>query len=292
MNAPHVLFDRKLLRQRQRRAGKAGAENFLLARTAEELLARLGTITRKFPRAALLATPDADGLRSQLLASGKAERVDVLDIDDDAESITGAAARDYDLVISLLAMQWLNDLPGVLAQIRRLLKPDGLLLAAMIGGDSLAELRGALASAESEIEGGISPRVSPFVEVRVLGGLLQRAGLALPVTDVDRFTVRYADALALMRDLRRMGATNILHERSRKPLKRATLFRAAEIYRERFADADGRVRATFEILWLSGWAPHESQQRPLRPGSAKARLADALRAVEIPAGEKTGRRKS
>lgn len=292
MNAPHVLFDRKLLRERQRRAGKAGAENFLLARTAEELLARLGTITRKFPRAALLATPDTGGLRRQLLASGKIETVDVLDIDDAAEQITGAAARDYDLVISLLAMQWLNDLPGVLAQIRRLLKPDGLLLAAMVGGDSLAELRDALASAESEIEGGISPRVSPFVEVRVLGGLLQRAGLALPVTDVDRFTVRYADALALMHDLRRMGATNILHERSRKPLKRATLFRAAEIYRERFADADDRVRATFEILWLSGWAPHESQQQPLRPGSAKARLADALRAVEIPAGEKTGRRKS
>lgn len=290
MQAPHVIFDRELLRERLRRAARAGAEKFLLERAAEELIERLGAITRNFSRAALIETPDADALKRQLLANGKVEAFDILPIEDANEAIETEPAQ-YDLAISLLSMQWLNDLPGVLAQIKRLLKPDGLLLAAMIGGDTLTELRDALASAESEIEGGVSPRVSPFVEVRTLGGLLQRAGLALPVTDIDRITVRYANALELMRDLRRMGAANALAERSRKPLKRATLFRAADIYRERHADADGRIRATFEILWLSGWAPHESQQQPLRPGSAKTRLADALRAVEIPAGDKTGRKK-
>ncbi len=282
MNAPHILFDRNLLRERQRRATREGAETFLLARATEDLFERLATMTRDFPRAALIETPFAEALRDKLLRANKAESVDVLPIIGAAETIEGARAP-YDLAISLLSMQWLNDLPGLLAQAKRLLKPDGLLLAAMIGGDTLTELREALAVAESELEGGISPRVSPFVEVRVLGGLLQRAGLALPVTDTDRLTVRYDNAIALMHDLGRMGATNALTERSRKPLQRATLFRAAEIYRERFADGDGRIRATFEILWLSGWSPHESQQQPLKPGSAKARLADALRTVELPA---------
>lgn len=287
MNAPHLLFDRDLLRARQRRAIRRGAETFLLARAREDLFERLATLTRDFPRAALIETPFSEDLRDALLRSNKAESADILRISGATETIEGARPP-YDLAISLLSMQWLNDLPGVLAQAKRLLKPDGLLLAALIGGDTLTELREALAAAESEVEGGISPRVSPFVEVRVLGGLLQRAGLALPVTDTDRVAVRYDNALALMHDLRRMGATNALRERSRRPLKRATLFRAADIYRERHADADGRLRATFEIVWLSGWAPHESQQQPLKPGSAKARLADALRAIEWPAGEKPG----
>ena len=194
-----------------------------------------------------------------------------------------------DLVVSALALQFVNDLPGTLIQIRRALKPDGLLLAALIGGDSLTELRAAFAAAEAEVEGGVSPRVAPFADLRDLGALLQRAGFALPVTDVDRVTVRYASPLALMHDLRRMGAANALVERRRAPLRRATLRRMLEIYAERFADADGRIRATFEIVWLSGWAPHESQQQPLAPGSAKTRLADALRTREIPAGEKAGR---
>ncbi len=291
MNAPHIIFDRELLRARQRRAAAKGAEKFLIERTTGELFERLGTIARKFPRAALIETPGADALKQLLLAPGQIEAIDILCIEGENETVGGEAAS-YDLAISLLSMQWLNDLPGALAQMKRLLKPDGLLLAAITGGDTLTELRDAMASAEGEIEGGLSPRVSPFVEVRMLGGLLQRAGLALAVTDVDRITARYANALELMRDLRRMGATNALAERSRKPLRRATLLRAAEIYRERYADADGRVRATFEILWLSGWAPHESQQQPLRPGSAKARLADALRAIEVPAGEKTGPKKN
>jgi SAM-dependent methyltransferase len=186
-------------------------------------------------------------------------------------------------------LQFVSDLPGVLLQIRRALKPDGLLLAALFGGDTLTELRQSFAAAESEVEGGASPHVAPFVELRELGGLLQRAGFALPVTDVERVTVRYASALDLMQDLRRMGATNSLTSRRRTPLRRTTLMRMAEIYAQRFADADGRIRATFDIVWLSGWAPHPDQQQPLKPGSAKARLADALGAREISAGEKAGR---
>jgi hypothetical protein len=159
----------------------------------------------------------------------------------------------------------------------------------MLGGETLTELRQAFAQAESEIEGGVSPRVAPFTDLRDIGALLQRAGLALPVVDSDRVTVRYASIFDLMQDLRRMGATNALVERRRAPLRRATLVRLGEIYAERFSDADGRIRATFETIWLSGWAPHESQQKPLKPGSAQQRLADALGAKERSAGEKAGR---
>ena len=193
-----------------------------------------------------------------------------------------------DLVVSALSLQFVNDLPGTLVQIRRALKPDGLFMAALVGGDTLTELRQSFAAAEAEVEDGVSPRVAPFADLRDVGALLQRAGFALPVTDVDRLTVRYASPLALMHDLRRMGATNPLVERRRRPLRRATLARLMEIYGVRFADADARVRATFEILWLSGWAPHESQQQPLKPGSAATRLADALGTREQSAGEKAG----
>ena len=165
----------------------------------------------------------------------------------------------------------------MLAQIRRALKPDGLLLAALIGGDTLTELRQSFAAAEAECEGGVSPRVAPFADLRDIGALLQRAGLALPVTDVDRVVVRYDNAFALMHDLRRMGATNILLERRRTPTRRATMLRMAQIYAERFADPDGRIRATFDIVWLSAWAPHESQPKPLRPGSATASLEEAVK---------------
>ncbi len=165
----------------------------------------------------------------------------------------------------------------MLAQIRRALKPDGLLLAAMIGGDTLTELRQSFAAAEAECEGGVSPRVAPFADLRDIGALLQRAGFALPVTDVDRIVVRYDNAFALMGDLRRMGATNVLVERRRMPTRRATMLRMAQIYGERFADPDGRIRATFDVIWLSGWTPHESQQQPLKPGSAKASLEEAVK---------------
>src|SRR6201999_2564005 len=179
--------------------------------------------------------------------------------------------------VSGLAFQFVNDLPGVLAQIRRALKPDGLLLAAMIGGETLTELRQSFAAAEAECEGGVSPRVAPFADLRDIGGLLQRAGLALPVTDVDRVVVRYDNAFALMNDLRRMGATNILLERRHTPTRRATMLRMAQAYAERFADPDGRILPTFDIVWLSAWAPHESQPKPLRPGSATASLEEAVK---------------
>jgi SAM-dependent methyltransferase len=199
------------------------------------------------------------------------------------------ADGSLDLIVSGLSLQAVNDLPGVLVQVRRALKPDGLFLAALFGGETLTELRQSFTVAETELDGGVSPRVAPFADVREMGALLQRAGFALPVTDVDRITVRYSTPFRLLRDLRRMGAANPLAERRRVPLRRAILMRAMEVYAERFADPDGKVRASFDIVWLSGWSPHESQQQPLQPGSAKQRLADALGTTEISAEEKPER---
>ncbi|MEJ2624520.1 MAG: methyltransferase domain-containing protein [Pseudolabrys sp.] len=297
MSGP-AIFDRNLLRMRQRRARALGAETFLLDRVAEDLGERLSAVTREFDRAVDLGTP-TDAVRRALVASGKVGTVIAAASVGECETILPRVSADeealpfangsLDLIVSALALQLVNDLPGTLIQARRALKPDGLLLAALVGGDSLTELREAFAVAESEVEGGVSPRVSPFADVRELGGLLQRAGFALPVADSDRLTVRYDSVMALMHDLRRMGATNVLNERRRAPLKRATLRRLAEIYAERFADTDGRLRATFEIVWLSGWAPHESQQKPLKPGAAAHRLADALGTQEVPTGDKPGR---
>jgi len=296
MTATPTIFDRHLLSVRQRRAAALGPATFLLTRVAEEMTDRLAVVLRRFDRAADLETP-TDTLRAALTGSGKVASLERASIVSEAgrRRSTGRRASAafcrlgrLDLVVSALALQFVNDLPGALIQIRRALKADGLLLAAMIGGESLHELRAAFAQAESEVEGGLSPRVLPFADIRDLGGLMQRAGFALPVVDSDRLTVRYKDPIALMRDLRAMGATNILIERRRTPLRRATLRRMMEIYAERFSDSDGRLRATFEIVWLSGWAPHESQQKPLRPGSATRRLADALGTKEIPAGEKPG----
>lgn len=278
-----LIFDRKLLRARRARAARLGPAMFLLDRVAEDMADRLSAVLRTFEVAADVATP-GEAVRGAL--KGKVGSFVDAVTDDEALPFREGS---LDLVVSGLGLQFVNDLPGTLIQIRRALKPDGLFIAALIGGDSLMELREAFGAAESEVEGGVSPRVAPFADLRDLGALLQRAGFALPVTDVDRVTVRYSDPLALMRDLRRMGATNAMIERRRTPLKRATLKRMFEIYAERFADADGRVRATFEIIWLSGWVPHESQQKPLQPGSAKTRLADALKTKELPAGEKAGR---
>lgn len=279
-----LLFDRALLHRRLARAAVLGPATFLVDRAAEDLADRLGAVSRHFETALDLATPtDAAAralaghpavgrvIRAALLAAGLTPG----DVVADPEALPFAGER-LDLAVSLLALHWVNDLPGTLAQVRRALRPDGLFLAAMLGGRSLTELRQAFAEAESETTGGLSPRVAPFADVRDLGGLLQRAGFALPVTDVDKVVVRYGSPFALFDDLRRMGATNALAERRRVPLKRATLLRAADIYQQRFADADGRVRATFEILWLSGWAPHASQQKPLKPGSARMSLAEAL----------------
>ncbi|MGE5772764.1 MAG: methyltransferase domain-containing protein [Hyphomicrobiales bacterium] len=296
MSSGSNIFDRSLLRVRQRRARLQKPATFLLDRVATDLGERLSAVLRRFDVAVDLGTP-TDAVRRVLATSGNVGTTITAGLRDD-ESITRVAADEealpfadgsLDLVVSALTLQFVNDLPGVLIQIRRALKPDGLFLAALAGGDSLTELRSAFAAAESEVEGGGSPRVAPFADVRELGGLLQRAGFALPVVDSERLVVRYDSALALMRDLRRMGATNILHERRRKPLRRGTLERVTEIYADRFSDPDGRVRATFEIIWLSAWASHESQQKPLKPGSAAQRLADALGTSEIPAGEKPER---
>jgi SAM-dependent methyltransferase len=293
-----MIFDRALLRQRRRRAAAMGPATFLLDRVADDLAERLATVLRRFELAVDLGTP-GDAVRNALVRLESVGRVVAADVMPDATRGEIFVAADeealpfgdatLDLVVSALALQFVNDLPGVLVQIRRALKPDGLLLAALLGGETLTELRQSFAEAESDIEGGVSPRVAPFADLRDLGALLQRAGFALPVTDVDRVTVRYDSVFGLMHDLRRMGATNALFARRRTPLKRATLQHMAEIYGQRFADDDGKVRATFEIIWLSGWAPHPDQQQPLKPGSAKTRLADALGTREISTGEKAGK---
>ncbi len=269
-----VLFDRYLLRSRLGRAQRLGPATFLLDRLAEDMAERLNAVLRDFTSAAEVGTP---GDRVSTALAGRFNRYARIDLPERESEPLPVPAESLDLAISVLAFQFVNDLPGVLAQIRRALRPDGLLMAAMAGGDTLTELRQSFAAAEAELEGGVSPRVAPFADLRDVGALLQRAGLALPVTDVDRIVVRYDNAFGLMHDLRRMGATNILVERQRKPTRRATMLRMAEVYGERFADPDGRIRATFDIIWLSGWAPHENQPKPLKPGSAKVSLADAVK---------------
>ncbi|MFN0217743.1 MAG: methyltransferase domain-containing protein [Hyphomicrobium sp.] len=224
----------------------------------------------------------AELLAARLAAVESVGDVEAILVDDGALPFE---TESLDLVASALTLQLVNDLPGAFAQIRRALKPDGLMLAALLGGETLKELKESWLVAEDETTGGASPRVAPFADVRVLGGLLQRAGFALPVADSEIVTARYNSALALMRELKGMGASNMLSARRRMPVTRALLMRAAAIYTERFSDPDGRVRATFEIITLTGWAPHESQQKPLAPGSATARLADALGVAEQPAEE-------
>jgi SAM-dependent methyltransferase len=273
-NLAPILFDRTLLRARQNRAARMGAASFLLDRVAEEMADRVAAVLREFKHGADIGTA-GDQVRRVL--EPRLGTVAAVALPDDEREALALSPASLDLVVSGLALQFVNDLPGVLAQIRRALKPDGLLLAAMTGGDTLTELRQAFAVAESELEGGISPRVAPSADLRDVGALLQRAGFALPVTDVDRVVVRYDDAFALMHDLRRMGATNVLAERKRVPTRRATMLRMAQVYAEHFADPDGRIRATFDIVWLSGWAPHESQQQPLKPGSAKASFEAAVK---------------
>jgi SAM-dependent methyltransferase len=286
-----LVFDRSLTKLRLKRALAAGYPDFLLARAVEDLDERLAAVLRRFGRAADLGSvlPVA---RAALLArsetlSRMAETPDKsADLVGDLEALPFAPAS-IDLACSLLALHAVNDLPGALVQIRRALKPDGLFIGCLLGGRSLNELRQALLEAEIATTGGASPRVAPFADLRDLGTLLQRAGFALPVVDSETVTARYGDMLGLLRDLRALGWTNALVDRKPGALRRDTLLQAAQLYAERFADPDGRLRATFEIVWLSGWAPHESQQKPLRPGSAKARLADALGVPEQGAGKIT-----
>lgn len=292
------LFDRQMLsRQRARAAPGIAAHDFLLRRAAEDIAERLSLVQREFPLAVNIGAHH--GVLSQAVAA-LANVGTVISVEDceallrqcppprvraDMEMLP-FGAEQLDLIVSALALQFANDLPGTLAQIRRALKPDGLFMAALLGGATLHELRASLMSAETEVTGGAAPRVAPMADVRDFGGLLQRAGFNLPVSDTDVVQVSYETPFALMRELRCMGGANVLHERSRQLLRRDVLMRAAEIYAEHYATGDGRVTATFEIITLTGWAPDESQQKPLRPGSAQARLADALGTEERSGGVK------
>lgn len=292
MSSTADIFDRALIRQRLARAVAAGYPDFLLARAAEDLDERMGAVLRRFAVAADIGS--ALPVALPVLASRADSVLRMAEAPGEAGAILGDIERlpfapgSLDLAVSLLAMQGVNDLPGALIQIRRALRPDGLFMGCLLGGRSLQELRQVLLEAESETTGGVSPRIAPFADLRDMGSLLQRAGFALPVVDSELVTVRYRDIFGLLRDLRALGWTNALTARRNTGLRRDTLARAASLYAERFADPDGRLRASFEMVWLSGWAPHESQQKPLRPGSAKARLADALGVPERGAGDKAG----
>jgi NADH dehydrogenase [ubiquinone] 1 alpha subcomplex assembly factor 5 len=298
MSDDRLLFDRKLLRARRTRfAPLVSAHDFLLSHVATEIPERLAAILRDFPTALDL------GAYAGSLGRGIAKLPSVVRVIY-AESVPALAAlcprpalvcdedllpfRDagLDLIVSGLALHRVNDLPGCLIQIRRALRPDGLFMAALLGARSLIELREALLTAEVESEGGASPRVAPFADVRDYGALLQRAGFALPVADADCLTLSYPSPQALMREIRVLGGGNVLLSRRKAPLPRRVLARAEEIYRERYGTADGKILATFEIVYLTGWAPDASQQKPLKPGSAAARLADALGTEEQPAGDK------
>ena len=296
------MFDRARVSRNRARAAKAPAA-FLRDRAAEELLDRVRDVNRSFARAlelggggafarALARANDVDdkiGWRaSSDVSFGAISSAPNPSVAIDEERLAVADAV-LDLVVSPLSLHWTNDLPGALIQIRRALKPDGLFLGAMLGGATLTELRGALVDAEVEIKGGAAARVSPVADLADASGLLQRAGFALPVADSDTVVVRYADPVALMQDIRAMGESAAFAEPA-PPLRRDVLERALTLYNERHADSDGRVPATFEILYLTGWAPDASQPKPLRPGSATTRLADALGVEENPAGEKAGPR--
>jgi SAM-dependent methyltransferase len=303
MSGPPRLFDRDLHRRRLTRAARGYASAaFLKHRAAEDIVQRLETVKRDFPVAVDLGARDG-AFAKALAASDAGAKVGVLFQTDLAEAMLAGrpgqmlvadeeqlpfAPESLDLVVSSLALHWTNDFVGALIQIREALKPDGLFMGAILGGATLIELRAALMTAELELLGGAGPRVSPFADAYDAAGLLQRAGFALPVADVDRVSVRYDHVFALMADLRAMGETSTLLEGAGRPLTRPVIARAAEVYADKFAGADGRLIATFEILTLTGWAPHASQQQPLRPGSAKMRLADALHVRERSAGERAG----
>ncbi|MGQ0675985.1 MAG: methyltransferase domain-containing protein [Rhodospirillales bacterium] len=302
---PTRVFDRRLVRvRRDRRAGDFARHDFLFREVAERLADRLDDVKRRFPlaldlgaRAGLMhaALKSRGGVETLVQAElserlARAARKAAPAVVADEEALPFAEAS-FDLVLSCLSLHWVNDLPGALAQIRRALKPDGLFLGALFGYGTLAELREAFLAAEAEATGGAGPRISPFADLRDGAALLQRAGFALPVADADVINVTYDNAFGLMRDLRGMGESNAVEARPRRPLARAALFTAGELYARRFAQADGRVRARFQIVYLTGWAPGGDQPRALRPGSAAKRLADALGTQERPAGDKAPNRR-
>ena len=297
MSAPPRLFNRDLLRTRLSRAAAVYANaDFLKRRAAEDAVVRLEAIMRDFPLAVDLGARNGAFAEALALSDAKPRVGHLIEADLSSAMLAGRtgprlvadeerlpfAFGSLDLVISTLSLHWTNDVVGALIQIRRALKPDGLFIGSMLGGATLTELRQSMLAAEAELTGGAGPRVSPFADAYDAAGLLQRSGFALPVADVDRVTVRYAHPLKLLADLRAMGETSVLAERHPRQLTRQVLARAFELYIEKFAEPDGRVPATFEILTLTGWAPDPSQQKPLKPGSAKMRLADALGVVENP----------
>jgi len=288
------LFDQQAQRRhRERAAAGFGGFDFLKREAALRVADRLDLMRRDFPLCLDFGCHDGT-LTREIRATGKIGTVI------QADPAAGFARRagdcgpvmvteydrlafapaSFDAVFSCLTLHWVDDLPGVMAQIRRLLKPDGLCLVNLLGGATLTELRAALLEAEHELSGGAGPRAAPMADIRDLGALLGRAGLALPVADADRLTITYPDMFRLMADLRGMGEQNALLGRRRNPTSRRLFLRAAEIYHDRFAGPDGRIPASFEIITLTGWAPHDSQQRPLRPGSAAHRLADSLGTTE------------
>ena len=284
-------FEPRLVRQRKRRARASFRDAaFLHTRVAADLADRLEVVPRPFPRVLALGGGGlfSDEVRARPELSARIGSILETDLDFIDPEHLPFAPSSFDLIVSPLALHWINDLPGVLIQLRLALKPDGLLLASLFGGETLHELRLSLIEAESELTGGAGPRVSPFADLQDIAGLLQRAGFALPAADRDVVTVRYGEPMKLLADLRAMGETSALRERSPRGLSRRILARAFEIYRERYSDEDNRVRATFEILTATGWSPHESQPKPLKPGSAKLRLAHALNTEERSAGEKPG----
>jgi SAM-dependent methyltransferase len=268
MTTPPPLTDRAALLRNRARALAAGPALFLHEDAAAEIEERLNEVNRRFTAPAVV-TGFADPWARILPQAKIAPDAEVLDLEPGA----------HDLVVHALALHWANDPVGQLVQCRRALAPDGLLLAVMFGGQTLAELRAVLAEAEAKLSGGLSPRVLPMAEIRDLGGLLQRAGFALPVADVAARPVSYRDMGHLMADLRAMGEGNALAARRRAPTPRALFAQAARLYDETFGDGNGRITATFELIYLTGWAPHESQQKPLRPGSATHSLAAVLAAI-------------
>lgn len=298
-----LVFDRAAVQAHRNRAAAGFADfNFLKAEISARLADRLEGINRQFGTALDLGSHDGS-LAQALRHTGKVDWVAGTDLSPafavDFEGPSVATDEEFlpfapaslDLVGSAMSLHWVNDLPGALIQIRQALKPDGLFLGAMLGGETLTELRITLMEAESAVEGGISPRISPMADLRDAGALMQRAGFALPVVDSDRITVTYGDALKLMRDLKGMGESAADRARLTRFTRRQTVLEAARIYHERFADGDGRLPATFDILYMTGWAPAATQQRPMKPGSAQARLADALGTVEKSAEEKVPHKK-
>lgn len=302
---PALVFDRRLHAQRRRRAAAGFPDAaFLKERAVEDVCDRLEAINRRFARALDLGGHGGFFARAIASRPALAARIDWLVETDLSPAMLARAGgpavaadeerlpfagESFDLIVSTLSLHWVNDLPGAFVQARRALRPDGVFIAALLGGRTLAALRHALLRAEDEITGGAAMRVSPFADAQDLAGLLQRAGFTLPVADSDLQIVRYRHPLGLLADLRAMGETNALLARSPRALRRDVLMRALALYTYTMSDPDGRVRVEFEIVCATGWAAHESQQKPLRPGSATARLADALGGREISAGEKAGR---